>query len=373
MCCTISSMRTLPERLKAAETLLAPYAVPLAGALGREVSEPDDATRAPFQRDRDRIIHTLAFRRLQGKTQVFVTGEESDHVRTRLTHTMEVAQIARDIARTLSLNEDLAECIALSHDLGHPPFGHRGEEALNHWARGHGLTFEHNAQGLRIVTTLEWHSSLVPGLNVNREVLEGIQKHREVWTETPFARGMSLEAQAVDRADEIAYLGHDTDDGLRSRLFTQEEIATVPLVREAVMLAAPRGTSIGGSLIQLLLTDLYAETERLLTLQGIHTLADVYARTEPLVQHSPPMQERIRALRAFLWDRMYAHPRVTQASEEGQRIIAALADHLLAHPTSPVQSLHAKNGTWEQAVVDYIAGMTDSFAKAQYSRLERSR
>src|SRR3989344_4963553 len=163
-------MQTLSDRIDQANSLLAPYAVPHGTSLGRENPEEEDATRFPFQRDRDRIIHTQAFRRLKHKTQVFVVGK-GDHYRTRLTHTMEVAQISRDMARTLGLNEDLAECIALANDLGHPPFGHAGEDALDQWMRDHGSHFEHNAQSLRIVTLLEEHSSLQKGLNLNREIL----------------------------------------------------------------------------------------------------------------------------------------------------------------------------------------------------------
>jgi dGTPase len=169
-------MLPLADRIAQANALLSPRAVPHEGRLGRGVEEPEDAIRFPFQRDRDRIIHASAFRRLQGKTQVFVSGED-DHVRTRLTHTMEVAQIARDLARALRLNEDLAECIALAHDLGHPPFGHAGEAALDRWMREHGGRFEHNEQSFRVITLLEKHAAAVPGLNLHREVEEGLLKH----------------------------------------------------------------------------------------------------------------------------------------------------------------------------------------------------
>ena len=231
-------MQPLKDRLAAANTLLAPYAVPHEGVLGRTYPEAPDGTRFPFQRDRDRIIHTQAFRRLKGKTQVFVAGTHgstqlttSDHVRTRLTHTMEVAQISRDIARTMGLNEDLAEAVALSHDLGHPPFGHAGEEALDRWMKKHGGSFEHNIQSHRVVTVLAEHSTQFPGLNLHQEILEGILKHR-----TPHDGGIvsgemvsgewshsrshdltthhspSLEAQIVNLSDEIAYTGHDCED-----------------------------------------------------------------------------------------------------------------------------------------------------------------
>lgn len=357
-------MDDLHSRMQARNALLAPYAVPNEGQLGRTMKEPEDATRFPFQRDRDRLIHTQAFRRLQGKTQVFVAGEESDHVRTRLTHTMEVAQIARDMARTLSLNEDLAECIALAHDLGHPPFGHRGEETLDRWSKEHGLSFEHNDQSVRIVTTLERHSALGAGLNLNLEVLEGMKKHREAWTDAPFPRAMTLESQIVDKADEVAYLGHDSDDGLRTGLFSREEITRTLLGREADALTRKRETSLRGALIHLLVTDLYDETRRLLSSHGIRSLADVYASLVPLVEFSSAMRPKVRELRQFLFARMYEHPRVVQASEEGQRVIRRLCDAFLENPPEKVLALQRLTGsTLPEAVKDYVAGMTDGFAK----------
>ncbi|MDD4319176.1 MAG: dNTP triphosphohydrolase [Candidatus Peribacteraceae bacterium] len=357
-------MQSLRDRLREANALLAPWAVPHEGQSGRAVKEPDDETRFPFQRDRDRIIHTQAFRRLQGKTQVFTAGKEGDHVRTRLTHTMEVAQISRDLARTLRLNEDLAECVALAHDLGHPPFGHRGEEALDAWAKGQGLAFEHNEQSVRIVTVLERHSPLASGLNLNAEVLEGMRKHREAWVDAPFSRGMTLESQIVDKADEIAYLGHDTDDGLRAGLFSLDDILTVPLVAEADALTKARGTSLRGALIHLLVSDLYAETDRRLAAHGIHTLQDVYACEKPLVGFSTVMEMKASVLQRFLHERMYMHPRVTAPSEEGQRIIRLLCERFLKEPTNNIRALQKQTGgTSAESVKDYVAGMTDAFAK----------
>jgi dGTPase len=283
---------------------------------------------------------------------------------------MEVAQIARDMARTLRLNEDLAECIALAHDLGHSPFGHRGEEALHHWCERHELRFEHNAQSLRIVTLLEQHSPLAKGLNLNREVLEGLQKHREVWTDAPFERGLTMESQTVDRADEIAYLGHDCDDGLKAELFTLREIFAVPLAAEAGALAKNRSTSLRGAIIHLLVTDLYQETERLVKTQNIRSLTDVYASTVPLVDFSASLQSKVKELRQFLRLRMYEHPRVVQAGEEGQRIITQLCESYASSPPSKVTFLQKQtNGSLPEAVKDYVAGMTDAFAKAQTSIL----
>jgi dGTPase len=365
-------MVPLSDRLLLASSSLAPFAVPLAGTLGRAEREPDDETRFPFQRDRDRIIHTQAFRRLQGKTQVFVTGEEGDHVRTRLTHTMEVAQIGRDIARTLQLNEDLAECIALAHDLGHPPFGHRGEETLNEWLKPHGLRFEHNEQSLRIVTLLETHSPQQQGLNLNREVLEGLQKHREVWTSEPHPRALTLEAQAVDAADEIAYLGHDCDDGLRAGLFTMNDLLSLSLVREAHERTRERGTHLRGGVIHLLVTDLYAETERRLKHANIGSLSDVEHATERFVEFSDTMRIRANELRAFLWVHMYNHPRIVESSATGQEIIRQLCDHLLAEPNEKILALRERTkSALPEAVKDYVAGMTDSFAKEQATAIVR--
>ncbi|MEK7218562.1 MAG: dGTP triphosphohydrolase [Patescibacteria group bacterium] len=362
----------------------APYAVPSAGLLGRTVAEPEDPTRNPFQRDRDRIIHTQAFRRLQGKTQVFVAGE-GDHYRTRLTHTMEVAQIGRDVARTLGLNEDLAECIALAHDLGHPPFGHRGEEALDAWMEGHGLSFEHNDQSVRIVTLLEQHSPLAAGLNMNREVVEGMQKHREALPRTrrslrftPSAieglasvrGGLSLEAQVVNCADEIAYSGHDCDDGLRAGLFSMEDIASLPLVRRANGQRKARGTELRGAIIHLLVSDLYAETARRLQAAGIRTVRDVYDSAEPLVSFSRAMEEDLGGLRSFLWERMYNHPRVSEAGAEGQGILRWLCDRFFGDPTEKVLELKRLTGsTLPEAVKDYVAGMTDSYARTLLPKL----
>ena len=362
-------MLDLNERILAANNLLSSYAVRIAGTLGRISAEEPDATRFAFQRDRDRVIHSLAFRRLKGKTQVFVEGQ-GDHYRTRLTHTMEVAQISRDIARTLGLNEDLAESIALAHDLGHPPFGHAGEDALDLWMRAHGSTFEHNNQSLRIVTVLERHSSLYKGLNLNREILEGLMKHRTPHDSPTMEiqRLPSLEAQVVNLADEIAYTGHDCDDGLRAELFSMEELTMIPVARDAREQSKIRGTSLRGCLINMLITDLYAETERQIASQNILSLEDVYAKANEPVRFSEPMKKRIAELRAFLWKRMYLHPDVLTCANEGRTIVTALCDRLFAQPNDKIRELmqeHSSN--LPEAVKDYVAGMTDAFAIQQYS------
>lgn len=356
--------------------MLTPYAIPYEGLLGRVHDDPSDETRFPFQRDRDRIIHAQAFRRLQGKTQVFVAGE-GDHYRTRLTHTMEVAQISRDIARTLQLNEDLAEAIALAHDLGHPPFGHAGEEAIDQWMSSHGSNFEHNAQSLRIVTVLEEHSSLYAGLNLNREILEGLQKHRPSPAGLRSAgrpstthedsheheRALSMEAQVVNIADEIAYSAHDCEDGLKADLFMMEELRNIPLAKTALERARPRGTSLRGALIHLLVTDLYTTTLDTLKREKIQILEDVYGAKQPLVHFSKDLKEELEILRTFLWTHMYLHPTVLEASTKGKKILAELCGKLFANPSEKILLLQKKTASdLPTSVKDYVAGMTDAFA-----------
>ena len=358
-------MKTLQERQKEAAALLAPFAVPIEGTLGRVQDEKPDETRFPFQRDRDRIIHTQSFRRLKGKTQVFVTGQ-GDHYRTRLTHTMEVAQISRDIARTLSLNEDLSECIALAHDLGHPPFGHAGEETLNAWMQEFGRSFEHNHQSYRIVTLLEERTNKYRGLNLNREVLEGLLKHSTPHDHPDDAleHAPSLEAQLVNIADEIAYTGHDCDDGIKAALFTPEQIQEIPLAASAYERCRERGTSLRGALIHALISDLYDESCK--RLEEIQTLDEVYASTEPLIDLSSGMRNKLEELREFLWKNMYLHPEVIEKSSYGKEMVTALCKHLYEHPTTKVIEFQTNSqGALEEAVKDYVSGMTDRYAQAQ--------
>jgi dGTPase len=384
-------MQELSVRMQAANALLAPFAVPLVGTLGRELGEKPDATRFPFQRDRDRIIHTQAFRRLKHKTQVFVASlrpdpaqnhaeagfgwqaGKGDHYRTRLTHTMEVAQISRDMARTLSLNEDLAECIALAHDLGHTPFGHAGEDQMREEMERYGGSFEHNLQSLRVVTLLEERSKRYHGLNLNKEVLEGLMKHR-----TPFdgaqgdsngkhghgiPRSPSLEAQIVNLADEIAYIAHDTDDGLRADVIRVEDLKPVALFREAHGLANANGTEARGSIIHLLVSDAYEETEKRLKGRTVRTLEEVYTATTPLVSFSGGMTVKLTELREFLWDHFYQASAVLQYSEKGKEIVHRLFRTYEKNPPEKVQALQEKlESTLPEAVKDYIAGMTDPFA-----------
>ncbi len=355
----------LVSRLRRADAALSPFAVKNGGGLGRTFSESDDATRFPFQRDRDRIIHTQAFRRLKHKTQVFVSGH-GDHYRTRITHTLEVAQISRDIARTLGLNEDLAEAIALAHDLGHTPFGHAGEEAMRQCLEPFGRTFEHNQQSLRVVTLLESRTSLYAGLNLSIEILEGLMKHRtphDAPEGSDVPHSPSLEAQLVNLADEIAYTAHDTDDGLRAGQFFVKDIEKTKLGILASERVKERSTELRGAIVDLLVTDLYAETERLLADKKILSLDDVYAAADPLVNFSPTMEKDLAELRAFLWDHLYRSPAVLEQAKRGQQVIINLFAAYRKSPPAKVKELMVKTGgALEEAVKDYIAGMTDTFA-----------
>ena len=344
--------------------------------------EVDDETRFPFQRDRDRIIHTQAFRRLKGKTQVFVTGDNNfgtDHYRTRLTHTLEVAILSRDMARTLGLNEDLAESIALAHDLGHPPFGHAGEEALDQWMRDHGETFEHNAQSLRLVTVLESHSSQWKGLNLNREILEGLQKHRTPHDQTGpdhdhLMRSLSLEAQIVNLADEIAYTAHDTEDGLKALLFTAKDLETTALGREALRESGKRWTSVRGAIIHALVMDLITMSEKNLTVQGIRSLAQVYKADHLIIAWSGVITEQLQELRAFLWEHMYKHPSVQGANEHGKKIVISLCGALEKNPSAKVLEFQKRGeGTGIEAIKDYVSGMTDEYATRSIKMLEETK
>ncbi|MFH0770787.1 MAG: dNTP triphosphohydrolase [Candidatus Peregrinibacteria bacterium] len=358
-------MLPLSQRIAQANALLAPYAVRHGEGRGREVSESEDATRFPFQRDRDRIIHTQAFRRLKGKTQVFVFGQ-SDHFRTRMTHTMEVAQISRDIARTLALNEDLAEAIALAHDLGHPPFGHAGESALDAWMRTRGKSFEHNEQSSRIVTVMERHSSLYQGLNLNSEILDGLRKHSTPH-DAPLGgneeSGPTLEAQVVNIADEIAYTGHDIEDGLSAGLFSLGSLLQVPLALSAHDRAKVRGTEIRGSIIDLLVSDLYEASDKEIVSQRITTVDDVRAARAPLIRFSLSMAGALKELRGFLTESMYFHPSVLEVSQEAMGMLTEMCNWFLKNPSPKVLSLQSKtDGALDEAIKDYVSGMTDHYA-----------
>src|SRR3954447_15788978 len=317
----------------------APWAVRPDASRGRLHAEPGGDARSPFQRDRDRIIHTGAFRRLQYKTQVFVF-HEGDYFRTRLTHSIEVAQIARAITRRLRLDEDLAEALALAHDLGHPPFGHAGEEALDSQMRPYG-GFDHNAQSLKVVTLLEARYAAFDGLNLTWETLEGLAKHNgpvrrpagyiaEYDRQHPLdlASHASAEVQVAALADDVAYNNHDLDDGIRARLFTIEEAAALPLIGEAYQEVRARYPGIGRDrmvtemvrrVINAMVQDVVAETERRITLLAPRSADDIRAAPEPVVAFSAPMQEANLLIRDFLFHRMYRHWRVNRAMQKSKR------------------------------------------------------
>jgi dGTPase len=361
-----------PNLLASANSFLAPYAVPHGPGLGRVYPEHEDSTRLPFQRDRDRIIHSQAFRRLSQKTQVFVAGH-GDHYRTRITHTLEVAQISRDIARSLRLNEDLAEAIALAHDLGHTPFGHAGEEAMRQCMEEYGSTFEHNQQSLRIVTILERRSAAYSGLNLRREVLEGLMKHRTPHDHpghSDIPRSPTLEAQVVNLADEIAYTAHDTDDGIRAGLFTMRDVARTALGSRAASLSRKSGTEIRGEIIHLLVTDLDASATRTIRTMRIRSLADVYRMEHAVIDFSAAMHRELSELREFLWKKLYLSSQVQRQARRGKRTIKTLVAAYLRHPPRKVLDLRRTNkSSLPEAVKDFVAGMTDGYAMREDEKM----
>ncbi len=365
------------------EALLAPYATRARESRGRFHAEPEDRSRTPFQRDRDRIIHSTAFRRLEYKTQVFV-NHEGDHYRTRLTHTLEVAQIARGVARALGLNEDLVEAVALSHDLGHPPFGHAGEEALDALMANAG-GFEHNRQCLRVVTLLEQRYPDFPGLNLTWEVREAIAKHswpaeRNASAEYEPESAPSLEAQLVDTCDSLAYANHDIDDGIRSGYLPLEELARVELWRRAeerVRERWPRTSkrtlvarTVSG-LIDAQVHDLIAGSLEGIQGHGVTTIADARRARQTLIAFTPAMQSWKDELHRFLDDRLYHHPRTLKMAGKGKRFIAAIFERYHEEPrTLPAEHFaRVEADGLERVICDYIAGMTDRYCNQEYMRL----
>ena len=366
-------------------TELASYAVTESNSRGRRITEAAPQGRSEFQRDRDRIIHSGAFRRLEYKTQVFV-NHEGDLFRTRLTHSIEVAQIARSIARRLRLNEDLAEAISLAHDLGHTPFGHAGQDALNACMKAYG-GFEHNLQSLRVVDLLEERYAEFDGLNLCFETREGILKHCSAENAAQLGelgerflnnRRPSLEAQVANLADEIAYNNHDVDDGLRSGLITLEQLEAVPLVatqlnevRQAYPDLPERRVvhETVRRMINTLVSDLIRQSEHNISKQSPVTLEDVRSAAA-MIAYSPEMNEQQRALKNFLRTHLYRHYRVLRMSAKAQRIISELfgifmADSRLLPPQ--FQSLAEQDRA--RAVADYIAGMTDRYAIREHRRI----
>ncbi|MEQ1490188.1 MAG: deoxyguanosinetriphosphate triphosphohydrolase [Terricaulis sp.] len=382
----------------------APYATDPARSRGRLHEEPESKTRTPFERDRDRIVHSSAFRRLRGKTQVFV-AHEGDHYRTRLTHSLEVAQIARSVARVMGLDDDLAETLGIAHDLGHPPFGHTGEDVLDACMEGF-QGFDHNAQTLRVLTKLERKYPLFDGLNLTWETLEGVVKHNgplvrygQTLEDLPIAiqeynathdldldSWPSLEAQVAAHADDIAYNNHDIDDGLRAGLFTLTELREeVPMV-ERVLLTVERdhpgvdefrtSAETIRRLIGVWIDDLMWESNSRIEAAKPQTVEDVRAAGKPLIGFSDVMNEHQAVLRRFLMARMYRHWRVNRSRSHAKRIIRQLFELFIAEPELlPPGWQQGADGPRGQRtarrVCDYIAGMTDDFAIDEHKRLFR--
>jgi len=367
---------------------LASYAVSETNSRGRRITEAAPQGRSEFQRDRDRIIHSAAFRRLEYKTQVFV-NHEGDLFRTRLTHSIEVAQIARTIARHLRLNEDLAEAISLAHDLGHTPFGHAGQDALNACMKDYG-GFEHNLQSLRVVDQLEERYAAFDGLNLTFETREGILKHcppekaallGELGERFLRDRRPSLEAQIANLADEIAYNNHDVDDGLRSGLITLEQLAAVPLVAESLHEIRnawpdlPERRVVHETvrrMINTLVTDLIGQSERNIAARHPVTLEEVRS-APPMIAFGAETQERQRALKGFLHTHLYRHYRVMRMGVKAQRIIGDLFGVFMADSRLLPPQFQPSAGQAEpdraRRVADYIAGMTDRYAIREHRRI----
>jgi dGTPase len=389
---------SLPVTVATSQSLLAPYAVRDTNSAGRAHREPAPTYRSEFQRDRDRIIHSGAFRRLEYKTQVFV-NHEGDLFRTRLTHSIEVAQIARAIARTLALNEDLTEAIALAHDLGHTPFGHAGQDALNACMKDHG-GFEHNLQSLRVVDELEERYAEFTGLNLMFETREGILKHcapakaaelGELGRRFLDKRQPSLEAQLTNLADEIAYNSHDVDDGLRSGLIRLEQLRDIELFaehHEAVARGYPdlpaRGVihEVVRRMIGQQVGDLVTTSIARLEAAAPADLEAVRAHGEALIAYSDSMRERNLELKRFLRTSLYRHYRVHRMSVKARRVIESLFEaffedaRLMPEKAQQQARLLAETqgeAGRARAVADYIAGMTDRYAIAEYERVYNPR
>jgi dGTPase len=364
------------------DRFLAPYGMRSARSRGRRHLEPDDPNRTSYQRDRDRVIHSSSFRRLEYKTQVFV-NHEGDNYRTRLTHSLEGAQIGRSVARSLALNEDLTECLVLGHDLGHTPFGHSGEKVMAELMADHG-GFEHNRQTLRILEVLEERYPKFPGLNLTWEIREGIIKHQpdsDARAPAEYAAGEAptLEAQLVDFVDEIAYNNHDIDDGLSSGMITVEKIRGVDLFRESY--EEVRAEGIRGErlmrhqtvrrIISRCTKDLVETTLQTVRSANVASVEDVRKAGRRLVGYSPDMARRVKELKEFLFTNLYRHYRVVRMGDKAGRV---LRDLFLSYVGEPLQlpphyqERIPRDGV-HRVVCDYIAGMTDRFAVDEHRKL----
>jgi dGTPase len=386
------------EGLRPGERLAASYAASAVASLGRVYPEPECPTRSPFQRDRDRILHATSFRRLTYKTQVFLF-HEGDHYRSRLTHSLEVAQIARTIARQLRLDEDLAEALALAHDLGHSPFGHAGERALDSAMQDFG-GFDHNAQSVRVVTHLERKYLAFDGLNLTWETLEGLVKHNgpvrdrnstvaksvrriETWKSLDLESWASAEAQAASLADDIAYLSHDVDDGLRAGLLTFEALASaslagpisVDVARQAQSTSDGRAIyEVTRRMIKAMVADVVTESRHRLQAIKPQSPSDIRHAGNAVVAFSPDMTRQLDTLKEFLFAHVYRHPKVVGVMANAESIVTALFKRYLADPATMPES-------WSRAaqplvprkrarlVSDFVSGQTDRYAIAEHRRL----
>ena len=370
------------ERLEQNEReTLAPYASLASDSRGRVYPEGESKYRTAYQKDRDRVVHTSAFRRLEYKTQVFV-NYEGDYYRTRLTHTLEVVQVSKSIARALGLNEDLTETIALAHDLGHPPFGHAGERTLDRLAKEVG-GFDHNKQSLRVVTELEQRYPNFQGLNLTWETLEGIMKHESTFVEVPGSdwepdKQPSLEAQVVNLADELAYNAHDLDDGLRSGYLTAQQITQVPMVGELMRaLGLEPGTftnqaryALIRELLGQVIEDTVAHTHSCLADLNITTIQGVRGAKDKLVGPSPEMRQRLRELKTFLFDNFYFHYRLIRMTKKADHVLERIFAAYLESPAMlPPEVKDGPSSNLVRSVTDYLASMTDRFASDEYARL----
>ncbi|TGL67147.1 deoxyguanosinetriphosphate triphosphohydrolase [Leptospira levettii] len=375
------------ELLLEEEKILAPYAVKSRHSGARAFVEPEHPYRLPFQRDKDRIIHSHAFKRLEYKTQVFVYSE-GDHFRNRLTHTLEVAGISKTISKVLGLNEDLSESIALAHDLGHSPFGHAGQDALAELMKEKG-GFEHNKQSLRVVQKLERRYPEFPGLNLCEETLLGIMKHGGGYEPTNLLtvrreKGPSLEAMIVDASDEITYSAHDLEDGLESGLLQLDEVKTLSIwkrIHDSLPKTEKKSgleihsisRSIGRVLLNLMVSDLIENIHQTLIQYDVNTresISNLYIKKIKIVQFSEGLQKEFIELKQFLFQNLYRHSEVSRMSERGKEIIYLLFKHFETHPDSIPESY--RNREEEDGrmriICDYIAGMTDRYAIEKLKR-----
>lgn len=361
---------------------LAPYALFSDASRGRAHHEAEPRYRTAFQRDRDRIVHSAAFRLLEYKTQVFV-NDAGDYYRTRLTHTLEVAQIGRTLARALGANEDLVETICLAHDLGHPPFGHAGEDVLNHLMSGHG-GFNHNHQSYRVVTKLERRYRNWAGLNLTRETLEGIAKHetnadRRAFSEIPQETGASVEAQIANISDELAYNAHDLDDGLQAGLIRPDQMAELGLWRQVVERVQWAGKALDDvsrhhiirELVGLLVDDVLGESQRRLADLKPQSSMAVQLHTESIVSHSGAQLQQVAQLKDFLLHNMYRHFRIARMQTRAEHFLEALFASYVKQPLQLPDDYRAKlqDDSVYRVVADYIANLTDRSALREFQQL----